>query len=363
MEKITKEPNRRNCACFVANGVVYTKLKTPPNKRQHGEDVTRRQTRSLNKMDSKKIYESTPLEILDLIRLNEKLDAVSSNAMITRQKRNAEDFIDVIAEIQRNLSALEDTFKNSTEHPSEKCFVATGGQVNCSSNVYDDVKSWKRSRHQIDLLIKVLKKKISDLKDIRKHLKEHKPVSIKEDYEDISSKEEEEKVINAVKKETHDEMGPLINMDWYTSTTEQAVVIGDPSTEAPTAVPSIKRKVSKRPGSVTTTQRTTTTSSPIEDTKIPIFYIGEDKEESPVKPNITTEGPTSQITDTDIQTESTSPASTVTERFTTTSTKPHRHSHGSNGNRSQHHGVHEHKKTSDSSSAPAECYCDLDNER
>lgn len=41
------------------------------------------------------------------------------------------------------------------------------------------------------MLIKVLKNKISDLKDIKKHLKEHKPVHMK-DYDEIPSVEDDE---------------------------------------------------------------------------------------------------------------------------------------------------------------------------
>lgn len=72
-----------------------------------------------------------------------------------------------------------------------KCFIENNGKVNCSDIIYEDEKSWKLSRVQIDLLIKVLKNKISDLKDIKKHLKEHKPVHMK-DYDEIPSVEDDD---------------------------------------------------------------------------------------------------------------------------------------------------------------------------
>lgn len=72
-----------------------------------------------------------------------------------------------------------------------KCFIENNGKVNCSDIIYEDEKSWKVSRVQIDLLIKVLKNKISDLKDIKKHLKEHKPVHMK-DYDEIPSVEDDD---------------------------------------------------------------------------------------------------------------------------------------------------------------------------
>lgn len=421
LEKIPKEPNRRNCACFVANGVVYTKLKTTHNKRNQPEDIFKRNKRSAFPIsDSHRILDSTPAEILQLIRLNEELDRVASGLngpASSRHKRSTEDVIDVIAEIQRNLSSLEGTFKNSTENASEKCSVAPGGHVNCSASVYEDEKSWKRSRHQIDLLIKVLKKKISDLKDIRKHLKEHKPVSIKEDYEDINSKEDEERRAtgNAIKGDTDDNLGPLIDMDWYTGTPEKERETGNGTTSATTTasisttvindiesstvraastVPATRRRASKRPQTSTAAPISTAkpfTTSVIpghDDTKIPIFYIGEDTEEVPVKPNMTTEGPEEMFTSSlmDIVTEgiiataftTSTEGSTITAEVTTadpvettvtqiTSHKQHRHNHGSNGNRTHHHPHgHDHRRpgtTTDTSSGPAECYCDLENEK
>lgn len=416
LEKITKEPNRRNCACFVANGVVYTKLKTHANKRQPGgeERITRVKR---NIQEDALVHEQSPLEILELIRLNEELERVSGlfhhSVPGTREKRNAEDVSDVLAEIQQSLHSLEDSFRNSSESGPEKCFVLNSGQVNCTASVYEDAKSWKRSRHQIDLLIKVLKKKISDLKDIRKHLKENKPVTVnKEDYEDeVVSKEEDgdedrkkkEDVGGGGMKVVEDELGPLIDMDWYTtSTTEklsesanrETTTQSIPTTSARTSPSSTRvpppssiipgrsgRPTAKRPhtrSSTTTTPATTTTevvtktAPEQEETKIPIFYIGEEKEELPVKPNVTTEGPdvlkeTTVVTETVHTSESTTaPDLEKSVHVETTvfqpniNTKPHRHSHGAHGNRSHHHH-HENKRNPDTSAA--ECYCDFENEK
>lgn len=102
-------------------------------------------------------------------------------------------------EIQDTLEELELSFKDQGKMESRgedgkfgaKCFIENNGKVNCSDIIYEDEKSWKLSRVQIDLLIKVLKNKISDLKDIKKHLKEHKPVHMK-DYDEIPSAEDDE---------------------------------------------------------------------------------------------------------------------------------------------------------------------------
>ncbi|XP_055851982.1 extracellular sulfatase SULF-1 homolog isoform X2 [Episyrphus balteatus] len=59
-----------------------------------------------------------------------------------------------------------------------KCFIESEtGKVNCSDVIYDDEKTWRKSRGQIDLLIKVLKDKINHLKDIKKQLKENKSMT------------------------------------------------------------------------------------------------------------------------------------------------------------------------------------------
>lgn len=70
---------------------------------------------------------------------------------------------------------------NATEKIGAKCFVESSGKVNCSEIIYEDERSWRKSRNQIDLLIQVLKSKISDLKGIKKHLKHNKPSGMDED--------------------------------------------------------------------------------------------------------------------------------------------------------------------------------------
>ncbi|XP_028893629.2 extracellular sulfatase SULF-1 homolog isoform X2 [Zeugodacus cucurbitae] len=107
----------------------------------------------------------------------------------------------VIQEIQNTLETLELKFitpndshqPNSTTTMSASGFVRSGkfpkvggrvgtrcyiesqtGKVNCSDVIYDDEKTWRKSRNQIDMLIKVLKDKITHLKDIKKQMRENK---------------------------------------------------------------------------------------------------------------------------------------------------------------------------------------------
>lgn len=72
------------------------------------------------------------------------------------------------------------------EQTDAKCFIEINGKVNCSTIIYEDEKSWKKSRNQVDLLIQALKHKIIELKDIRRHLKENKPKNMT-DYESDSN--------------------------------------------------------------------------------------------------------------------------------------------------------------------------------
>lgn len=56
-----------------------------------------------------------------------------------------------------------------------ECKVETDGIVNCSKNVYKDLKTWHANRLYIEDEIRQLKTKLEDLKEIRKHLKETRP--------------------------------------------------------------------------------------------------------------------------------------------------------------------------------------------
>lgn len=69
-------------------------------------------------------------------------------------------------------------FMNSSSLVSAKCFVENSGHINCSDIIYGNERAWRKSRHQIDMLIHVLKTKLVELKEIRRHLRENKPKNI-----------------------------------------------------------------------------------------------------------------------------------------------------------------------------------------
>jgi hypothetical protein len=72
-----------------------------------------------------------------------------------------------------------------------QCFFKTSGKVNCSTVVCENEQAWKQSRVQIDMLIRGLKNKITIFKDIKRHLKENRPMNMtyddEENYENSSA--------------------------------------------------------------------------------------------------------------------------------------------------------------------------------
>lgn len=128
--------------------------------------------------------------------IKNEMDVATETARPMRTKRDTSRYLnDVVQDIQSSLDKLEAT-RDGTQFltPNDsmsmaKCQIQTGGSVNCSNSIYEDEKSWKKSRQQIDLLIQVLKTKIVELKDIRKHLKEHRPKNVTDSGEEETSGE------------------------------------------------------------------------------------------------------------------------------------------------------------------------------
>lgn len=141
----------------------------------------------------------TMRELLRLSRCIEMLATEHIDSNGRRRKRDTSHYLnDVVLEIQKELEHLEtsmdldtgsnpEVHANSTQKFGVNCSIDTGGKVNCSSVIYENEKSWKKSRDQVDLLIQVLKTKIVELKDIRRHLKEHKPKNATDNDDDGGS--------------------------------------------------------------------------------------------------------------------------------------------------------------------------------
>lgn len=136
-------------------------------------------------------------------RLFENIDNLYADGPSAQNSSTNNAISKIIQEIQSTLETLELKFvdhgakefeaENSTGHSrvgvdgqmrsgkfpkvggrvGSRCFIESiTGVVNCTDVIYDDGKTWYRSKSQIDTLIKVLKKKITHLKDIKKQLRE-----------------------------------------------------------------------------------------------------------------------------------------------------------------------------------------------
>ncbi|KAG5677028.1 hypothetical protein PVAND_006815 [Polypedilum vanderplanki] len=209
---LSLQQQRRNCACFTPNGVVYTKIKAErdifhPKQKRFDRHRNRRHKRDINE-ELEEIYnEQLPPEFLNLLRMDEILDnlenkifeeanndGVKETKEHSRKKRNADYITQTIDELHSVLLTLEKKYLNNTKNPVQ-CFVETSGKVNCSTIVYENEEAWRQSRLQIDMLIKVLKDKIGNLKDIKKHLREHRPLNMTidddEGYDSFNSSAEE----------------------------------------------------------------------------------------------------------------------------------------------------------------------------
>ncbi|KAL7046484.1 hypothetical protein ACKWTF_002592 [Chironomus riparius] len=185
---LTAQQARRNCACFTPNGVVYTKIKAERDL-FHQKQKRNHKIRSKRNVEIDENYNpKLPPEFLSLLRMDEVLDNLENKLMDefennyhekhSRKKRDADYITQTIDELHSVLVSLERKYlSNSTKNPVQ-CFVETSGKVNCSTIVYENEEAWRQSRLQIDMLIKVLKDKIGNLKDIRKHLKENRPANM-----------------------------------------------------------------------------------------------------------------------------------------------------------------------------------------
>lgn len=200
---LSAQQNKRNCACFTPNGVVYTKIKSdkdwfPHTKRDEsdhqGTVFGARHRRDIS--NNEVFMENSPPELIDLIKIDRatsNLKALILNQTTSEHSRNKRESIDhitsVMDELHAVLESIETKFNNQSLESNEtgKCFVETTGRVNCSNVIYEDQKAWKKSRVQIDLLIKVLKNKINNLKYIKQHLKENRPPSVKDEEDEFEN--------------------------------------------------------------------------------------------------------------------------------------------------------------------------------
>lgn len=176
--------------------------RTQMQHHQHQQHLGRRRHK---RQVTEEVYHSElPYEMEELLDLHQAVDLIAQHK--TRSKREApsmqnltanssnsnsnEAIAVVIQQIQSTLETLEHKFNehelyNRSAAPlgrgdkfskgGARCYVEEStDKVNCSDVIYDDEKTWRTSRNQIDMLIKLLKDKISTLKDMKKQMRESK---------------------------------------------------------------------------------------------------------------------------------------------------------------------------------------------
>lgn len=208
VNKYLSAQSKRNCACFTPDGVVYTKIKSerdvfqPKQKRFDSKHKSHNARHKRETSEVDEIYiDQVPPEFLDLLRMDEVVENLQNSLLNQteqlierkRKKRDTDYMAQTIDELNTVLGTIEKKYANATNGPVQ-CFVEPTGKVNCSTVVYENEQAWKQSRIQIDMLIKVLKNKIANLKDIKKHLKENRPMNMtydEDNYENSSLSLEE----------------------------------------------------------------------------------------------------------------------------------------------------------------------------
>ncbi|EDW44888.1 extracellular sulfatase SULF-1 homolog [Drosophila sechellia] len=233
---------QRNCACFTPDGVVYTKIRAPSaglhrvNKRTHHGPGRRRNKREV-------FHTELPDEMEELLDLHQVVDQLVDHTHRSKRYLPAssnETIAQVIQQIQSTLEILELKFNEHELHASNssgnsyergekypksgghRCFVdATTAKVNCSNVIYDDEKTWRTSRTQIDMLIKLLKDKIGKLKEMKKQLRESNKQALAAGRRNDNRRRNDRNVLDSG-------AGSEFNMSYFTeiSSTPRSNVVG-----------------------------------------------------------------------------------------------------------------------------------------
>jgi extracellular sulfatase Sulf len=223
VNKYLSAQSKRNCACFTESGVVYTKIKSDrdifqPKQKRHRTHLVRSRRETVDEVEE--IYiDQIPPEFVDLLRMDEVVQNLQNAVMNqsetgenSRKKRETTDYVSqTLDELTKVLGSIEKKHANVSEGSPVQCFVEVSGKVNCSTVVYENEAAWKENRMQIDRLIKVLKNKIANLKDIKKHLKEHRPSNMTYDEENYSTSLEDYDRSEEIPETTNDD-GRIIEL-------------------------------------------------------------------------------------------------------------------------------------------------------
>ncbi|XP_041973747.1 extracellular sulfatase SULF-1 homolog [Aricia agestis] len=205
VKPVQSKMSTKKCACFTPSGLVYTRLETDGNiARRPGDSQRDNSTRNKREIDNDVFEPNTVDSILEenpsIGHLGFKNEQVSE-----RDKKNVEEKIDrLIKETEAFLEAYERTKENielkkrikrraqhwshtnrkpkksdamiNNNDSSLECKIEKDGTVNCSSVIYSDLKAWQTNRLSLEDQIRQLRTKLEDLKEIKRHLKNSKPI-------------------------------------------------------------------------------------------------------------------------------------------------------------------------------------------
>lgn len=151
--------------------------------------LRKRKKRHVMKEYSFDLYDhGIPPTLINLLNITKSLEdfeneLMKGNHSITKREIATTDpIMNKIHDFQRLLNDLESEIKDISKSNKTKCFIESFyDKVNCTKGemqetnqegvVMIEEKSRKKSKEHIDLLIRILKDKIGDLKSIKKHLR------------------------------------------------------------------------------------------------------------------------------------------------------------------------------------------------
>ncbi|XP_065163647.1 extracellular sulfatase SULF-1 homolog isoform X1 [Atheta coriaria] len=169
----------KKCACLTKMGIVY---RTMPSFGTQGKRS------GALRMRNKRDVEAPELEEI----LFGMLDEFKIHRLTHRDKRDTLSHVENVMEnIQSKLSGLEAVNASLPEEQSIKinldtnkisetipgCELMPDGHMNCSTVIFHDRKSWRKSRERVDNEIQKYKQLLENLKEIRRHLKHTKPIT------------------------------------------------------------------------------------------------------------------------------------------------------------------------------------------
>uniref|UniRef100_A0A182RDD7 Extracellular sulfatase n=1 Tax=Anopheles funestus TaxID=62324 RepID=A0A182RDD7_ANOFN len=299
-KKSNSHTNGRNCACFTQDNFFYTKIKT---KRDHTKwqpmgtaqptamhQPRRRRTRQKRSVapeegDEVLLMEADGPTMESLIQVAARLDTLERSlydgdleeqeqeaGMRTKRdtasphpladvlQRLQQTLIEIEREYEQTAKIVEDERRNDTTSEgveayggiTKRCSVIAADKINCSSVMYEDELSWRRSRMKVDQLIRLLKDKINALKDIKRMLREHRPAGYRgEESEPEELDDEDDEPIDSGMREDHSKMSPTSSTTVASVVTESSEAVITPAGNAfPRRIPNggvVRRPMGKYP--------------------------------------------------------------------------------------------------------------------